>query len=249
METKTYMNLRILFIYLFLICCINSLAQPELTFYNDVGKNNASQGLYIKSATLGNYTFGKYMVGTGFQFDLKSSNKNVFSGYRINASRDFVIKGIPIELQGFWIWTTFAEILGETDWGASLNMRHNHFETTIGTNFRTYTYRKKAIEEYGIAKNASKIHETFNMMYSFTYYLKPTDDQWNVGLSMTNIDYFIINQETNPVFDLRGSYKPRPPLCLYVQAWYKTAGAFNLEVNYFGFFIRTGIIWDINLTD
>ena len=43
-------------------------------------------------------------------------------------------------------------------------------------------------------------------MYSFSYFLKPTDENWNVGLSVTNIDHFVINQETNPVMNLCGLY-------------------------------------------
>ena len=44
-------------------------------------------------------------------------------------------------------------------------------------------------------------------MYRLSYYLKPADDKWNVCLSVTNIDYFVINQETNPVLNLSGLYK------------------------------------------
>jgi hypothetical protein len=83
-------------------------------------------------------------------------------------------------------------------------------------------------------------------MYSFNFFLKPTDEQWNVGLSVTNIDHYIINQETNPVFNLQGFYKLKSPVKLFAQAWYKTAGITNLNLNYFGFFLRTGIIWNIN---
>ena len=221
------------------------MAQPRINAYTDVGKNNASDGLFIKTASLASYQFGKYNVETGFQLDLKSHNKNIFSGYRIAASREFMIKDFPIGLQGFSIWTPFSDILRENNWGILLNFRRNHFATKIGTNFRTFAYTQNAIELYEFETN-TKIHENWNLMYLFSYHLKPIENHWNIGLSVTNIDHFIINQETNPVFNFHALYQISSPLKLFAESWYKSAGAFNLNVNYFGFFFRTGIIWDIN---
>lgn len=222
------------------------MAQPELTIYTDAGKNNTSKGLFIKSATMGCYKFGKNRVGTGFQLDLKNSNNYGFSGYTINISRNLLTKRIPLELQGFFVLTRPYDLLQETNWGTLLKMKHKRFGMELGTNFRTYTLTKQAIKDYDSDKHSTKIHEVFNLMYSFNFFLKPTDEQWNVGLSVTNIDHYIINQETNPVFNLQGFYKLKSPVKLFAQAWYKTAGITNLNLNYFGFFLRTGIIWNIN---
>ncbi|MCD6597395.1 MAG: hypothetical protein J7L04_06895, partial [Bacteroidales bacterium] len=123
-------------------------------------------------------------------------------------------------------------------------IRPKHFIIRIGTNFKTYALNKKAISNYEIDTD-TKIKENWNLMYSFSYYLKSFDNLWNVGISITNFDYFIINQETNPVFNLNAWYKPGTPLKLFIETWYKSSGAFNLSVNYFGFFVRTGIIWNI----
>jgi hypothetical protein len=222
------------------------LAQPGLTAFTDFGESNVSRGLYVRSAINGHYTFGKNSVETGALFYLKNNIINGLSAYDLNVSRNLVIKGRTFQVNGFCLLTNFSEILRETNFGSTLKMRHNHFEIAIGTNFRTYAFSNKAIKEYGIDKNASKIHEKFNFMYSFAYYLKPTDNKWNVGLSMTNIDYFIINQETNPTFNLLGSYKLYKPVSAFMQVCYKRAGAMNLAVNYFGYFIRTGITWAFN---
>jgi len=224
----------------------SALAQLGLRLYTEIGKNNVSHGLYMKSSVMGGYRFKKYIVETSIQLDLKNGNKNVFSGYRINATRDFMIESVPLGLQAFFLYTTSFDILYETNWGASLNIRHNRFDMAIGTNFRTYAFTKKAIEQYGILKNATKIHEIFNIMYSFNYYLNPTDDNWNAGLSITNIDYFMINQETNPIFILRGLYKLSEPICLFAQTSYRIAGLTNLQTNFFGLYFRTGLIWLIN---
>jgi hypothetical protein len=71
------------------------------------------------------------------------------------------------------------------------------------------------------------------------------DNIWNIGFSFTNIDYFIINQETNPVINLQGKYDVSKSLTLFLESWYKSSGAFNLSVNSFGFFFRTGVLWKI----
>jgi hypothetical protein len=241
-----HLSLRVFLIYLFFMYCNNLKAQTGLTLYTDLGKNNASQGLFIKSAAIGHFKIGKYMVKTGYQVDLMNNNKSFFSGYTINASRHLRIQDIPLELQGFYIRTSSTEILRETNWGTLLSMRLKRFEMTLGTNFRTYNFINQAIKDFEMEKNSSKIHEVNNLMYSFSYFLKPADEKWNVGLSVTNIDHFIINQETNPMFNLQGSYKISSSVRFYAQAWYKIAGASNLEVNHFGYYLRTGIIWNIN---
>ena len=239
-------DLRIYVIILFLIICTDLVAQSGLTVYTDAGKNNVSDGLFFKTAALWHYTFGNNKVEAGFEINLKNINNLLFSGFTINASRDLEIKGIPLELQGFYTLTRNPGFLRETNWGTLLKLRYNHFETRIGTNFRTYAFRDQVIKDFGIDKNAVRILENFNLMYSFTYYVKKDDRQWNAGLSITNIDFFIINQETNPIISLRGLYNPDSQVRLYTEVWYKTAGASNLNINYFGIYFRTGIIWNFN---
>ena len=233
------------FLLLFFIPGTNLIAQPQVSAYTDIGKTSVSDGLLMKIAGLAHYQFGENKVETGFQFDLKSNNKKVFSGFNIKASRNIWIKNFPIEVKGFYVWTPYSDILHETNWGLLLHVKRNHFIMKIGTNFRTFAFTQEAIKYYDL-EEGTKIHENWNLMYSFGYYLKPFENNWNIGLSITNIDHFIINQETNPIFNLRALYELSSPINLFVESWYKSAGAFNLSVNHFGFFFRTGIIWDIN---
>jgi hypothetical protein len=219
-------------------------AQPQLTGYVDLGTTNVSDDLYMKMAGSGSYRFGKNRVEAGFQLDLITYNSNVFSGLNLNAAREFRIKNFPFELRGFYILTPFSGLSRETNWGFLLDFQPEHFEIKAGTSFRTIASRKKAVDEYNADQN-HKIRENWNIIYSFSYFLKRSDSEWNIGLSITNIDHYIINQETNPNFNLNGYYQINAPLKVFAEAWYKSAGAFNLSVNYFGFFFRTGIIWDI----
>ncbi len=229
---------------LLLLISINVLAQPGLNLYADFGSNNVSRGLFIKSAALGYYKFGKNTVETGFQADLKNYNNQVFPGYIIDASRDLRIKNAYMAINGFYTSTITSEIIRESNLGCLLKIKFSHFEMALGTNLRTFSFRQSGITNYAIEKNSSKIHEASNLMYSFSYNLKPAENRWNAGMTITNFDYFTIYQETNPMINLHGSFKINSPLSLYAQTWYKIAGASNLEVNYFGFYIKTGMIWN-----
>ena len=220
-------------------------AQPQLLAYTDIGRNNVSSGLYFRTAELANYQFGKYGFEAGLQMDLISNYQPLFSAFSGKAGRQIIIKEFPFDVQAFYIYSPFSDDLRETNWGVLVNVKRNHFAFKLGTNFRTFAYNKSAAEFYGFDKT-NKIHENWNLIYSLGYFFKPAENPWNIGLSVTNIDHFLINQETNPVINLRANYKVSSPVELFMETWYKSAGAFNLSVNYFGFFVRTGIVWDIN---
>ncbi len=238
------LTLKLIIVPLFSLICFTSVAQPGLSIYTDAGRNNVSHGVFINSAILGHYKYGKNKVSAGFLADLKNYN-NGFSGFTLNASRFVSIKDNLIELKAFYTRTYPTAIFAESNWGILLQINHKRFEAAVGSNFRTYSFSQQAVDEYNISKNNSKVHEIFNLMYRLSYYVKPTDNNWNVCLSITNIDYFVINQETNPVLNLSGMYKISSPVSLYFQAWYKCSGVTNLELNHFGYFFRAGIIWDI----
>jgi len=233
-----------IFIFLILIQVTYASAQFKVTGYIDAGHTNVSNGLFIKTSGLGSYQFGKNMVAAGMQLDLKNYNSNVFSGLNLIAAREARIKNFHFEFQAFYLLTLFSDISRETNWGMMLNLQPEHFKLVVGTSFRTFAYRKRAINEYNLNAD-DKIHENWNIIYSISYYLKRHENEWNIGVSVTNIDHYIINQETNPNFNLNGYYQMNAPLRLFAEVWYKSSGAFNLSVNYFGVFLRTGIVWDI----
>lgn len=236
----------VLLILVFMTGRINVEAQHVLTIYSDFAKNSVSDGLFIKSAFIGNYGLGNYQLKAALQTNLINDNNIILSGYRIDGSREFKFKNTLIEMNGFGLWTVYSDILKETNFGYLMAMKTKHFNVQVGTNFRTYSFRRDAIEKLEIENVATKIHENFNLMYSFGYNIKPANHKWNTGLTVTNIDYFIINQETNPYVNLKGFFKVSSTVRLFAEVWYKTAGALNMSSNYFGFLIRGGIVWNFN---
>lgn len=243
---KSNVIIKPLLISFLIIICTRLSSQPGISVYSDFGSNNISKGIFIKSVALGSYKYGKNSFETGIQTDLKNYHKKGFSGYTLSAARNMAIKDLSFELKGFYVKTFPSEILTETNWGALMAMRHKRLDMSIGTNFRTFSLRQKSANRHEIDNNHNRINEISNIMYSFGYNLKPTDETWNLCLTVTNIDHFTINQETNPVVILKGMFKLNPPVTLYIQACYKSAGVTNLVLNYFGYYFRTGIIWNIN---
>jgi hypothetical protein len=219
------------------------IAQTKVSVYTDEGQNNVSEGLFIKTAGLANYQFGKYNAEAGIQLDLKSNN-NVLPGYAFKFSKEFLIKRFSLEMLSFYLLTPYSDVLRETNWGFLVNIKRKHFVIGTGVNFRTYALTKTKLRNPDYNTN-TKIHEVGNIMYSFSYYLKPYDNRWNIFLSVKDFDNFNISQETNPVLNLGFTHKLSSPLRLFVESFYKSAGVLNMSVNYFGFYIRTGIIWNI----
>jgi len=238
------LKFRIIFLGISLVSYTCLTAQPGINLYTEAGKNCVSDGLFIKSAGFGSYEFGKSKVEAGVQANLKGSCHRLFSGYTISASREQVINATVLSARGFFTWTGNSGVLRETNWGALFSIRRNRFEMSLGTNFRTYAFKAGAVQEYEIGEEACMFHENFNLMYSIGCNVMPADDRWNVGLSVTNYDYFTINQEVNPALRLRGLYKPGSQVCLYAEVWHQTAGLLNMSINHYGLLFKTGVSWN-----
>lgn len=218
--------------------------QVKLQSYLDIGEDNASEGVFIKNVYRGSYQYQKYNIEAGIQFDLQSNCPNIITGIDIIGSKEFSIKDFPFDIKGFFIKNRFSDILNETDWGFRIGTRKfEHFLFELGTDFKTYKISSAAGDEYNINKSNRSLHEHFTLLYLITAYLKPQNNDWNVGLSCTNVDYYIINQATNPVFNLQMIYNPKPNLTLFLESWYVQAGILNMSANYFGYFFRGGIRW------
>lgn len=240
-------NNLLVFILLFwalLFVNTQSYAQIKVAGYAETGKNQVSEGILVAAAILPSYEFHEFTFSGGLQFDIYNGSPNFVSGYLLKTAYELPLKHHKSEIEAFYVYNPFSDILYESNFGGMIKYHSHHFSYMIGTNFRTYGYSKQAIEDFALSEN-TKIHENFNVIYSLGYNLKPEEHDWNIGLVLTNFDDFIINQETNPVFFLKGNYKLNSKLEIFAEFWYKTAGAFNIRVNYFGYNIRTGLQWKI----
>ena len=221
-------------------------AQTEIHTFFDVGENNASEGMFVKNGYRGSLLIYKFKVEAGVQFDYLSNNPNTFSGFDILGTKEFAIKDFPVNAKGFFMLNRFSDILCETNWGVRFETRKlKYFRFEFGTNFKTYAINRASRAKYNIDSFNKKQQENFNLVYGISAYLKPVENNWNVVLCITNLDYYVINQATNPVFNLQTSFNVKSDLTLYLESWYKQAGVFNINANYFGYFFRVGVKWKI----
>ncbi|MCK5839789.1 MAG: hypothetical protein KAG99_08070 [Bacteroidales bacterium] len=224
-----------------------AFTQITLQSYGDIGVNNISNGAYAMLGVMPEYTLNQYKARAGFQMTFSSRAENIFSGYFVAASAIVMPDKFPLEIGGFYQWNPFSGQLRETNWGILLGHSTEHWDFNLGTNFRTYKFSKKAIEESGFPEGSdTKIRENWNFMYAVTYFINPSENRWNIGATICNFDHFLIEQETNPMVNIKFLYQTAPKTTLFAETWYKSAGLFNMRVNSFGFFFRAGVIWEIN---
>jgi hypothetical protein len=235
--------LTILFVC-FSVLSIN--AQLGVQSYLDAGKNNVSEGVYLKSALRADYGLEDYHFETGIQFDLIHNNPKVLSAFDFVGGRNLAIKEFPIDVKAFFLLNRFSDLLHEINWGLRAGtIKFEHWNLELGTNSKTYVINRGVRERFGLENSRNRVTEALDLTYLVTYLLMPHENDWNVGLSLTNVDYFLVNQSTNPSFKLLSYYKPIPKLTVNLSARYHQAAIFNIYSSHFGFIIRGGARWEI----
>ncbi|MDY0015902.1 MAG: hypothetical protein RBS13_06795 [Bacteroidales bacterium] len=180
------------------------------------------------------FYFKKNTLNAGYQLTI---DDNTFPAFYINYTRNINISKQNFYLKAFYSFDKFSKKLFEINRGVIAGYIIHHFKFNLGTNFRTYRIFKDS---------RTNINENFNIMYLATYYINSPECNWNVGITLTNFDFFLINQETNPLFNIETIYTINPHLKVLLEAWYISSGALNLSVNPFGFYFRTACVCNIN---
>lgn len=219
-------------------------AQVSLETYSDLGHSNVSEGVFLKTSANLSYNFKQSGINAGIQNEIISNNKSFFSGFSLNFFHNFNIKQKAHKIKAFAMTYNLSDFVIERNYGVLFSNDNQRFIYKLGTGFKSIGFTKNALENFGINSN-KQVFEIFNPLYSFSYFLYKPDNKWNVGICITNLDYFAINQATNPMTNVKGYYKINESVRLFAEFCYKTSGAFNLHVNYYGLNFRPGIIWEI----
>ena len=220
-------------------------AQNSLEGYLDIGKNQVSEGLYSQISNIGCFEKTKWGIKTGYQLGLVQPQDVIFNSWYVNPYGKIKIGNILLDISGEYLWTAISQDLRETNWVVSARTTLNHWQLSFGTSFRTYRLSRKAADAVYQFDPENTITEKWNMMYHVTYALNPCKKRWNLSGTFTNYDRFIIQQENNPMLNLRSDYKISARLSLYSELWYKQAGLMVIRVTYYGMFLRLGISWKI----
>jgi len=237
---------RLIAFILFVLHNLTAHTQTEVSGFFDLGKTNVSEGVYLKNAYGVQYELNSYQLSLFTRFDYLSNSNRFISAISPNIAKEIRVNNYPVNTKVYFMLNRFSEIMYGTDWGISFSKgRADIFHLELGVNFKTYAINKASRDKYDIDKSDSKISEDFTLIYDAGVFVKPVDHLWNAGFFITNTDHFLINQSTNPMFELKTWYNLTHDIKCFVDAWYKSAGIFNISNDKFGYFFRTGITWEL----
>jgi hypothetical protein len=239
------MKKTIIFLFLLLLCPIMDLkAQFYMEGQLDLGTSQVSDGLYAQISHTGFFEKLRWGAQAGYQLGIIQPQDVFFNSWYGSSYGKLPLGKIQLILGGEYLWTAISPDLRETNWILFARTTFSHWQLGLGNNTRVYRLSNKAAKNDGVIDPDDKIIEAGNLMYNIRYILKHYENRWNLMATLTNYDRFLIEQETNPMINIRFDYKLSEPLTLYSELWYKSAGLLNARVNYFGTFIRIGVIWE-----
>lgn len=221
-------------------------AQLSGEFSLGTGNNYTSIGQYGK-------LFGQIAYQTdGWSFSsaagavFSHARENKFDALRLSVARDFSIKDKPYAAKIFYQRTPFSTRMNEHDAGIVFIRNTNRWYFNVGANTRCYQLTHKYADAHSYSAN--NLWEPVNAMYKVTYHI-PIQQKYECNISVANFDDFIIEQETNPFLmaDFRCQVSEKSKL--YLSMMYQQAGLFNISVSYFGYYLKAGYVFDINLSD
>lgn len=241
------LQIRVLIFFLIILgfCMPECLrAQFRITLYEDIGENNVVASPFFKTATIVSYQYDNYMLSMGNRWDFNKQTNAFIPDIYINYTQKIPFMKQAFDWQAFFLYVPFSKFIYEIDGGLLASYSLQRLRLKLGTHFRMFGLTRAIVKDNAFTDKRN-IFEHFNVIYLISYYVNRPVKRWNIGFTITNIDYFTINQETNPIFNVQISCDVNPTFSLFCEGWYKSAGAFNLSVNPFGFFIRSGCLCKI----
>lgn len=226
---------------------IDIMAQFAQMNYVDIGNNYVQDRVYFETASLSAVQYGNLGGGAGVLFTTSLTNNNLKSLFA-GVHYDFTLWKRPLRLDVMYLHGFVTDYVKEMQAAIWLSYRKNRFQLKLGNNTRVYGLTRLGKTQTGEhGSSTDRLTEPRNLMYQFSFFLKPELSRWNLSINLLNFDYFLIQQETNPMISLRFTYWTRNDISLFSDLWYRSAGFANIRVNYFGFFVRSGLKWSIDL--
>jgi len=237
----------LLFIICFPLSNLSSVfSQISVNSYIETGSNVVSLGAYGNfSAELIGRT-GTLSASTGALLSFSNATNQIFSAYSLQVANDFKFGKLPVTINALFLWKPISNEMRETNFGLMIEHKEKHFAYKVGLNTRIYSFTQAAISQYNFADSVhTSLWEPVNVMYKLSYFT-PFSPKLNFEVSITNYDRYFIQQETNPMILANLTYNQNSRLQFYSDLGYMQAGLLNMHVNYFGLYLRGGVIWKIN---
>jgi len=220
-------------------------SQISIDNYIDVGRNNVSEGVYSDFSTLILADAGSFTVSSGALLSFTNAQKNIFSAYFLSISRNIYERNHPINIEAFYLWKPFSEDLREYNFGFIADFRTKQFGFNLGFNSRLYSFTRVAKIKYNIPDSIStRVWVPINLMYQLSYFL-PLNKKTLLEVRVTDFNTYTILQETNPMILTKFTYTLNDKIQFHSELCYMQVGLLNIRVNYFGYYLRGGVLWKI----
>lgn len=210
----------------------------------DAGSGSVSQGVFFRPSSVLAYNHEKYFVNGGVQLTFSGAERKVLSGSLFSLGKYFSIKDRYFSGNLFYLVNPYSSLTKERNFGLLLSHFRSHIDIYLGYHMRLYTLDRNDPVSAGLPQGTDmRIWEYRNFIYRGTLKLKSPESPWNLYLSVTNMDNFLLQQETNPMVFTGAAYKFTDAITACLEVWYQGAGMLNLSANHYGYYIRTGLIW------
>jgi len=234
-----------------LICCLcllsGTIARGQMLLESTLttGQNQTKPEGFLNMALCPSYEINNWTFGAGAELAILNPQNTMLDAWKINAERKIIIREHEYKIYGGFYCRPFSEYMRELNLVLTIKTEYGHFRGMIGNNSRIWRLSGKALEQWPEADSAGTTmnKEWRNFLYGFSYHLKKTDHPWNIGIGFSNTNGFFFNQETMPMLFGRYENKISESLQLYAECWFQQAGAANLQAQYYGFFMKGGLVW------
>lgn len=227
------------FLFIIILLAVGHIAaQSRLNTYVETGKNAVSMGQYADLGAGFSTDIDRWSVGALAALHFTHTGDYLFKGIKLDVSHDLTIQKKLIELGAFYQWRPFSELVSEWNVGLLASRQTRKFFYQFGVNTRVYQLGG----DY--EGPSSRVWEIINLMYRVQFE-HSISELWKMRVAVTNFDHLIIQQETNPLLIAGVEYALQPDTDIYMDLGYLQAGLMNIRVNYFGYFVRGGLRWNL----
>ena len=220
-------------------------AQPSIMSFVEVGQNKIVKRGYFSLAAISSFDFKKNSIDAGVIWTFGGQRETNFAGLSLNAARKFSFLRQSFAISGSYFMQPFSNELRQISYSIILNFKLPHFQFDLGNNYRIYRLSRAFERSNKSGSDNNRIVEPGNLIYTIQYSVKRREQSWNITVSLTNYDFFIIEQEKNPMALFGGTYQIKKNTSLFIDLGLKYAGFSNYEIEFFGYFFRMGMEWNI----
>ncbi|MCO6494874.1 MAG: hypothetical protein J5I91_04220 [Bacteroidetes bacterium] len=236
------LNTHIFYIFLSLLNIQNLCGFGSLSF--NTGRNQSSFGQYAKISTHGGQTYSNWEFKGGIGLIFSNADINSLDALKIQVSRKFETSKRPFIASVYYQWKPYSENIFVNDFGVILKRKYNKWDVNLGANSLFMRFPKARSNPGSPFRRT--VWEAFNFMYKITY-RQAINKHIDMTATLTDYDEYYITQETNPFIILGGEYKLKGNSKIFMDLAYQQAGLLNIRVNYYGYYIRLGYKFGLDL--